>query len=67
LVFTTPVGATHCFLQHLQFYQNFLDFETLFSDFQELLNGSGLLESASGPPSRTRNFLNELLVQFFEQ
>ena len=22
LVFTTPVGATHCFLQHLQFYQN---------------------------------------------
>jgi len=21
LVFTTPVGATHCFLQHLQFYQ----------------------------------------------
>ena len=22
LIFTTPVGATHCFLQHLQFYQN---------------------------------------------
>ena len=22
LVFTTPVGATHCFLQHLQLYQN---------------------------------------------
>jgi len=22
LVFTTPVGATHCFLEHLQFYQN---------------------------------------------
>ena len=22
LVFTTPVGATHCFLQHLKFYQN---------------------------------------------
>ena len=54
LVFKTPVGATHCFLQYLQFYQNpvdwmegrtgnsNLDLETLFSDFQELLNGSGL-------------------------
>jgi len=43
LVFTSPVGAAHCFLQHLQFYQNpadwmetragnsILDFETLFS------------------------------------
>ena len=52
--FTTPVGVTHCVSQHLQFYQNptdsmearagnsILDFETLFSDFQELLNGNGL-------------------------
>jgi len=55
LVFTTPIGATHGFLQHLQFYQtpadsmearagnSILDFETLFADFQELLNGSGLI------------------------
>jgi len=56
LVFTTPVGATHCFLQHLEFYQNLTDYMearagnsilnfenlNLFSDFQELLNGSGL-------------------------
>ena len=54
LFFTTPVRATQCFLQHLQFCQNLtdymeararisiLDFENLFSDFQELLNKSGL-------------------------
>jgi len=54
LFFTTPIGVTHCFLQHLEFHQNptdymeakaansILDFETLFSDFQELLNGSSL-------------------------
>jgi len=48
LFFTTHVGATHCVQNPTDEMEamagnSILDFETLFSDFQELLNGSGLI------------------------
>ena len=51
LVFTTPVGATHCFLQHLEFYQNPTDYAGRRTDFRDQKSSD-----FSGEIFRERNY-----------